>query len=158
MSMKTFVGAITAALMGLTVAVPVVHAGGGMGAGTNLTTCRIVQSGAPNQYQIAKIQDDFLSTTTADTLKIGALTLLCDIGATGVTLNPAPGTTGTGQPVPLTSATSVSCYSVSSADNTKIPVTVQDAFTTTFNSAGTYSVTLGAIAFVCVPAIHDDTP
>jgi hypothetical protein len=158
MSMKTFVGAITAALMGFAVAVPIVHAGGGMGAGTNLTTCRIVQSGAPNQYQIAQIQDDFLSTTNKDTLKIGALTLLCDIGATGVTLNPAPGTAGTGQPVPLTSATSVSCYSVSGADNTKIPVTVQDAFTTTFNPLGTYSVALGAIAFVCVPAIHDDTP
>ena len=155
---KIFVGAIVATVACLAVALPVVHAGGGMGAGTNLTTCRLVQNGAPNQYQIAKIQDNFLSTTTADTLKIGSLSLLCEIPATGATLNPATGTTGTGQPVSLGIANSVSCYSVSSADTTKIPVTVQDAFTTTFDSAGTYGVTLGSIAFVCVPALYDDTP
>lgn len=158
MTRKMCITAVLSALACLTVALPAAIAGGGMGTGSNLTTCRVVLNGAPNQYQIAKITDDFLTPETADTVKIGALALLCDLPAVGATQNPAPGTNGTGTPVPLTINNSISCYSVSGAASAKISATVQDAFTTTFVSDATYGVTLGAIQFVCVPALYDVTP
>jgi hypothetical protein len=157
---KTIAAVISTIILCLAFAPPAAHAGGGMGTGGNLTTCRVVLSGAPNQYQVAKIQDELLSSTTADTVKIGALSLLCDLPAVGTTLNPDSNSLngGTGQPVTPSQVSRVSCYTVSGADPAKVPVTVQDAFTTTFDAAGTYGVVLGAIQFVCVPALYDATP
>lgn len=154
MTRKMYITAALSAFACLTVSLPAAMAGGGMGTGSNMTTCRAVLNGVPKQYQVAAIQDDFLTSETKDTVKIGTLALICDIAGVGTTLNPAPGTTngGTGNPVPLNIATSISCYSVGGADKAKIPGTVQDAFTTTFDAAGTYDVTLGAIQFVCVPS------
>lgn len=153
---KTFIAAAVVAVTALAVAPPLAHAGGGMGVNSGMTTCRVVVSGAPKQFQVAAVQDSFLSADTKDTVNIGTLSLLCDLGAVGQTLNPAPGTTGTGAP-PAT-PNSISCYSVGKAAKARIPVAVQDAFTTTFDSGGTYGVELGSIAFVCVPAVFDDTP
>jgi len=152
MNRKMYLTAALAAFASLTVALPAAIAGGGMGPGSNMTTCRVVLNGAPKQDQVAAIQDAFLTSETKDTVKIGTLALICDIPSVGTTLNPAPGTNGTGNPVPLNTATSISCYSVGGADKARIPGTVQDAFTTTFDPAGTYGVTLGAIEFVCVPS------
>ena len=160
---KLIVPMSLAALATLAVSTPPVHAGGGMGPGAGVTTCRLV-TGAPNQFQVVKVQDDYLSATTADTVVIGTLSLICDIPATGQTQNPIQDPNNpniqftTGQPVGETEQNSMTCYTVGRADNAKFPTTVTDAFSRTFQPTGTYDVTLGAINLVCVPAIKSPPP
>ncbi len=120
------------------------HAGGGMGAGTATSTCRVVLGGAPNQLQTIDLNDDFVS---GDRVKVGAAVLLCDLAATGIT------TAGplTGNPITVTNATKVTCYSVSGADQAKIKATMRDPFTEApLSSTGTQPVQIGAIQLLCV--------
>jgi hypothetical protein len=146
---KRIVLSVLSVVATLTATAPLAHAGGGMGNGAGVTTCRLV-NGAPRQPQIVSLTDDFPGT---DVMNIGQLALLCDIPASGNTVTPEQ-TGGTGQPVLATEQTSVACYTVGKADKAAVPVTVTDTFTRALDPNGTYGVTVGAINLVCVPAVH----
>jgi|ERR671937_2095270 hypothetical protein len=142
---RLFAAGLAAVVASVTVGVPVALAGGGMGAGSGVTTCRLIINGAANQPQTVGVVDSF--TPTTDLMKVGIATLVCDIPAVGSTVSgPATGT-----PVGVT-ANSVTCYSVASADSGKVPVTLRDPFTEA-TPAQTQQVTLGAIQFLCVPSV-----
>jgi hypothetical protein len=168
---KRVVVAVFGVVATLALSTSLVYAGGGMGTGAGVTTCRLVM-GSPKQYQIISQTDDFTPPAPpglpkGDVMSVGTLSLLCDLPATnGFTTNPAPNTGGTGNPVLPTEQNSMSCYSVGPSftedgkiDKTQASLTVEDTFTRTFNPNGTYSVTLSAINLVCVPArYHVNTP
>ena len=130
---------VLSAIAMFSVVTPPAHAGGGMGQGAGLTTCRLILNGAPNQGQTVSLVD---FGTGGDQVKVGAAVLLCDVPATGTRdAGPAIGP-AIGEP------NSVTCYSVSGADRARIGATMQDPF-------GTQPVQIGAIQLLCVPSFFD---
>jgi hypothetical protein len=153
MMRRTIVAAALAAITGLTLATSVAHAGGGMGAGAGVSTCRLIASGAANQPQSIAMVDPFTNTNdlpniSGDVVKINAAVLVCDLAATGVTVSGPQ----TGSPIIETVANSITCYSVSGANSAKFNATIQDPFTEVV-STSPQQVVLGAIQFVCVPSV-----
>jgi len=123
------------------VAAPLAHAGGGMGAGSGTTTCRLVPS-APNQPQTVRIVDPLAT----DDVKVGAAVLVCDLAATGATLS------GPSTQTPPATPNAVTCYALGSADPGKFNATITDAFGTN------QTVKLGGIQLLCVPSLVNITP
>jgi len=149
--------AVIAVLLGLIVIAPasLAHAGGGMGAGAGVTTCRLVAN-APNQPQTIALVDPFVTNNDStdpnfpgDIVKIKSAALVCELAATGKTVSGPP----TGSPILDTVANSIVCYSVTGANSAKADATIQDPFTEAATTAGTQHVAVGAIQFVCVPAV-----
>jgi len=147
MMSKSIIAAMLAATVCLAFALPLAHAGGGMGAGSGTTTCRVVLNGSQNQPQIVKLVDPFAT----DTLKVNALALLCDLPATGATQN-FPSVPLTGTPIPENQANAVACYTVTAADTARILTTIRDPFTTANAVGQVEHVALGAIQLLCLPA------
>jgi hypothetical protein len=128
----------------LTLAMPAAHAGGGMGAGSGVTTCRLVKGGT-KPPQIVSVTDPFVS---GDVMKVGALALLCDLAAAGSTVN-ADVVPPTGAPILEPNA--VACY-LANGDSARILTTVTDPFTEANSPTGSEQVVVGAIQLLCVPA------
>ena len=145
MMSKTITAATLAATICLAFALPSAHAGGGMGAGSGVTTCRVVLNGSQNQPQLVSVTDPLVNN---DVVKVNALVLLCDLPAIGVTQN----TPATGAPIPAGQASAVACYTVTGADTARIATTVRDPFTEANAVKGVEHVALGAIQLLCVPA------
>jgi hypothetical protein len=145
---KIITAATLTAALSLFLALPAAHAGGGMGAGSGVTTCRLVLNGSQNQPQIVSVSDALVSN---DVVKVNALVLLCDLPATGVTQNvPA-----TGSPIPAPpppGKNPLACYTVTGADTARILTTIRDPFTEVNAVGGAEHVALGAIQLLCVPA------
>src|SRR5712691_1877685 len=117
-----FVVAMISAIACFAVVTPPAHAGGGMGAGDGLTTCRLILNGSPNQGQTVNVVD---FVPGGDQVKVGAAVLLCDLPATGTRLaGPVIGPS-VGENV----ATSVTCYSISGADQARLAHRMKDPFT-----------------------------
>ena len=148
MTKKTIAAAMLAATLCLVIALPTAYAGGGMGTGSGMTTCRLVLNASQKQPQIVSITDDFV---TADVMKVGTLVLLCDLPALGSTVN-VPEVPATGSPIPEALRTAVACYAVKGADGARIATTVMDPFTEANVAGGQAHVTLGPIELLCVPA------
>jgi len=143
---KTITAAILAATISLVFAVPGALAGGGMGAGSGVTTCRAVLNGSQNQPQLVSVTDPLVNS---DVVKVNALVLLCDLPAIGVTQNvPA-----TGAPIPAGQKSAVACYTVTGADSARVATTVRDPFTEVNAVNGAEHVAVGAIQLLCVPAM-----
>ncbi len=143
--------AVLSVIAALTLAIPAAYAGGGMGAGSGVTSCRLILNGPQNEPQQIKVIDGY---TGGDTVKVGALTLLCDLPALASTVNnpPAPPTNLPAFPAP---PNSISCYALSSADAARINATLMDAFTTAGDPSrtATNSIAIGALQLICVPAL-----
>lgn len=145
----------------LTIAMPAAHAGGGMGTGGNITTCRIITSGAHNQPQSIAVVDAFSTNELpngpgGDVVKINVPVLVCGLTASGVTVSgPATGT-----PVPgALDPDSITCYAVSGGNPAKTNVSIQDPFTEAANSLSpTQNMVIGAIQLVCVPSVTTPLP
>ena len=156
MTRKTIASVMLLATACLTLGIPAAYAGGGMGAGSGVTTCRFVASGASNQPQSIAIVDPFVTVNElpfpsppGDVVKINAAVLVCELVATGATVSgPATGT-----PILETAATSTTCYAVTGANPSKFNVTVQDPFTEVASPSGLQNMVLGGIQLVCVPSI-----
>jgi hypothetical protein len=146
---KTITAATLAATVCLVFALPAAHAGGGMGQGAGMTTCRLVLNGSQNQPQTVSVTDPLVS---GDVVKVNALVLLCDLAATGVTQNASENVPSTGQPISPTDKQFVACYTVSAADTARVLTTVQDPFTEVNSAGGVAQVAVGSIALLCVPA------
>lgn len=145
---KTVLAAMVAAALCLAFVLPAAHAGGGMGAGSGTTTCRLVLNGSQNQPQIVSVTDHFVN---GDVLRVNALVLLCDLPATGATQN-FPSVPLTGTPIPAAEQNAVACYTVTGADTARILTTVRDPFTAANAVNGVEHVALGAIQLLCLPA------
>jgi hypothetical protein len=148
MVMARLIVPVLSAIACFTVVATPAHAGGGMGAGSGATLCRLILNGAPNQPQTVKVGDTFLGSGV-DQVKVGAAVLLCDLAVlNGSTVSGPP----TGNPVPESEATSTTCYSISGADAARIGATMTDPFTEV-NPPGTQAVEIGAIQLLCVPSV-----
>jgi hypothetical protein len=156
MTRTTLAIAMLLVATGFTLGIPTADAGGGMGAGSGVTTCRFVASGAPNQPQSIAVVDPFVTVnelpnpnTPGDVVKVNAAVLVCELLATAKTVSgPA-----TGGPIIETEATSTTCYAVSGSNPAKFNVTVKDPFTEVGAPSGVQSMVLGGIQLVCVPSI-----
>jgi hypothetical protein len=139
---KSFVAAAVATLACLTFVMPSAEAGGGMGQGAGLTTCRLVVAGPP-QPQTVSVSDGFVSS---DEVRVGALALVCDLPALGATVSGAP--TG----APLDASNAVACYVVRAAEGARIPTSITDPFTAVNTAEGIQPITLSSVQFICLPA------
>ncbi len=143
-----FVVAMISAIACFAVVAPPAHAGGGMGTGSGVTTCRVILNGGPNQGQTVKLTDS-MPGTNPDQVKVGAAVLVCDLAAIGTLV------AGSGlgaPPVPPDSADSVTCYTLSGADQVRILATMTDGFTEVSSPNG-QPVQIGALQFMCVPSV-----
>jgi len=126
----------------LAIAVPLAHAGGGMGDPSDgLTTCRTILNGG-NQPQVLRVTDSLTNAPAIppDVVNVGVAAMVCDLGATAVRVS-GPATT----PPTFTAPTVVTCYAVGQADPSKVDATIIDLF-------GTHTVKLGGIQLFCVPS------
>lgn len=151
-----------AALFGivlLLVAIPAAQAGGGMGAGSGVSTCRLVAGGATNQTQTFAVLDPFVTTNdlpdgpSGDVVKINAPVLVCELAAAGTRLSGPV----TGTPIPESQVTAITCYAVTGGNQAKSNVTTRDPFTEAV-SLDPQPLVLGAIQFVCVPSATNPAP
>jgi hypothetical protein len=141
MATSRLLGSISAVAL-LTLAVPLAHAGGGMGTGDGNTACRIILNGQ-NPPQVLSLNVDTLPE--AQQVGVGPALLLCDLAAFGSTVNNAPPT------VPV-SGTNIVCYSLQAAPNKeKDTVTIIDPFTAATPSIS-QTVSLGGLSLLCVQA------
>jgi hypothetical protein len=113
-----------------------VHAGGGMGAGSGVSTCRTISQGVNPPHTIS-ITD---TLTVGDEVRVGRATLVCDLPASGLTVAPAGATT-----TPVTDPNAIVCYTLVGADRTSVAASITDVF-------GTQDVAVGTIQLLCVPA------
>jgi hypothetical protein len=120
----------------VTLAAPAAHAGGGMGAGSGVSTCRTISQGVNPPHTIS-ITD---TLTVGDEVRVGRATLLCDLPASGLTVAPAGATT-----TPVTDPNAIVCYTLVGADRTSVAASITDVF-------GTQDVGVGTIQLLCVPA------
>jgi hypothetical protein len=145
-SSKSFVVGLSI-VAAVVAAVPLAHAGGGMGGGsladvTAPMACRLILNAA-NQSQTIKIVDGF---TSEDNVKVGAAVLLCQTGLASLVSGPPTAA------LPSTvTPDSITCYNLGNADQLKQPVTFTDAF-------GEQQATLGGISVFCVPALFGTVP
>ncbi len=141
MTRTRLLGSISAIAI-LTLAVPLAHAGGGMGGGSGTTACRIILNGQ-NPPQVLRLDVDTLPE--AQQVGVGPALLLCDLAALGTTVNNAPPT------VPVT-GTNLVCYPVQAPNKTKDTVTITDPFTAANPSSPSQTVALGGVSLLCVQA------
>lgn len=142
MTRTRLLGSISAIAL-LTLAVPLAHAGGGMGAGSGTTACRIILNGL-NPPQVLRLDVDTLPESQE--VGVGPALLLCDLATLGTTVNSAP------QTVPV-SGTNIVCYPVQAPNKAKDTATITDPFTASNPSSSSQTVTLGGVSLLCVPAV-----
>ena len=148
MTRTRLLGSISAIAL-LTLAVPLAHAGGGMGGGSGTTGCRIIQNGV-NPPQVLELS----VTTLADPqrVQVGPALLLCDLPTTGITVNNAP------QTIAVTNPTNIVCYPVEGPNSVKDSATITSPFPMSSSSNRTQTVTLGGVSLLCVQAEVDFNP
>lgn len=147
MRRATFSIWMISAIACFTAAVPVAHAGGGMGeASDGVTTCRLILNGAPNQSQAVTVTDPYVS---GDEMKVGAAVLVCDLAALAHTINNTP---PTGSSVPTDQRNSATCYTVTGADQARFTETIVNPFANAPDATGTQDIQLGPIQLFCVPS------
>jgi len=140
MTRTRLLGSISAIAL-LTLAVPLAHAGGGMGTGDGNTACRIILNGQ-NPPQVLSLNVDTLPE--AQQVGVGPALLLCDLAAFGTTVNNAPSTV-------RVEGTNIVCYPLQAPNKGKDTVTITDPFTASTPSIS-QTVTLGGLSLLCVQA------
>lgn len=145
---RLVLGSITAIAL-LTLVAPFAHAGGGMGAGSGTTACRIILNGA-NPPQVLDLEVTSLEGTQR--VQVGPALMLCDLPTTGITANKAPAT------VAVTNPTNIVCYAVQGPNTAKAPVTIESPFPMSSSASRTQAATLGGVNLLCVQAAVDFTP
>lgn len=159
MSRGKLTGSLLFGVAILMVAIPPAHAGGGMGAGSGVSTCRLIAGGATNQTQTFAIVDNFVTSNdlpdgpSGDVVKINAPVLVCELAATGTRVSGPV----TGTPIPEAQVTAITCYAVTGGNQAKSNVTTRDPFTEAV-SLDPQPMVLGAIQFVCVPSATNPAP
>lgn len=142
MTRTRLLGSISAIAL-LTLAVPLAHAGGGMGGGSGTTACRTILNGL-NPPQVLSLNVDTLPEEQQ--VGVGPALLLCDLAALGTTANNAPPT------VPV-SGTNIVCYPLQGPNKGKDTATITDPFTASNPSSPSQTVTLGGLSLLCVQAV-----
>ena len=144
MTRTRLLGSISAIAL-LTLAVPLAHAGGGMGTGDGNTACRIILNGQ-NPPQVLSLQVETLPE--AQQVGVGPALLLCDLAAFGETVN-----TKTAPKTAPVSGTNIVCYPLQAPNKAKDTVTITDPFTASNPSSPSQTVELGGLSLLCVQAV-----
>ena len=141
MTKSKLLGAISVIAL-LTLAVPLAHAGGGMGGSGTVTACRIIVGGS-NPVQVVGV--NIQSLPAEQVLQLGPPLLVCEeAGARTVNTDKAPQTVS----VPVTNSTV--CYPVHGPSKLKNAVALEDPFTASNPTNPIQPVTLTGISLLCV--------